>query len=157
MSDRKPTIKILDNSWNAVDKEVFTPGSSITVDPLMDEQYEDALTNDISEVYTTRITRELLYDAYIASPFFEKYGQNPKKIDKNDYYDLYVYFRDYLNNLDEHKLNMVQIFISILEFFELNYDKMYKDIIPIVDKSKILETLYDVYGYKSKLTCLRLF
>lgn len=157
MINRKPTIKILDNSWNAVDKEVFTTGSSITVDPLLDEQYEDTLTNDISEVYTTRITRELLYDAYISSPFFEKYGKNPKKIDKTDYYDIYIYFRDYLNSLEDHKLNMVQIFISILEFFELNYEKMYKDIIPIVDKSLLLEVLYEVYGYKSKLNCLRLF
>ena len=82
MSDRKPTIKILDNSWNAVEKEVFTAGSTITVDPLLDDQYEDTLTNDISEVYTNRITREMLYDAYLTSPFFEKYGNYPLALDE---------------------------------------------------------------------------
>ena len=154
---RKPTTKILDNSWNATDREVFTVGSTISVDPIMYEQYDTATSNDISELYTTRITTEMLYDAYLTSPFYEKYGTNPKRIDKADYYDIYVYFRDFLNNIEDHKLNIVQIFISILEFFELSYDKMYKDIIPITDKSKILETIYDVYGHKSKLQCLRLF
>ena len=154
---RKPTTKILDNSWNAVDREAFINGSTISVDPLMEGQYDEAMSSDISELYTNRITNEILYDAYMSSPFFDKYGQNPKKIEKNDYYDVYVYFRDFLNNNTEHKLNIVQIFISILEFFELNYEKMYKDIIPITDKSKILETIYNVYGHKSKLNCLRLF
>lgn len=154
---RKPTTKILDNSWNAVDRESFLIGSTISVDPTHDGQYAESMSSDITELYTTRITDELLYDAYVNSPFFEKYGQNPKKIEKSDYYDVYVYFRDFLNNHQDHKLNIVQIFISISEFFELNYEKMYKDIIPITDKSKILETIYDVYGHKSKLNCLRLF
>lgn len=157
MNNRKPTTKILDNAWNATDREVFTTGSSISVDPMVYDQYDEATTSDITELYSDRITSDLIYDAYISSPFYEKYGTNPKKIEKSDYYDIYIYFRDFLNNIEDHKLNSVQIFISISEFFELNYEKLYKDIIPITDKSKILETIYDVYGHKSKLQCLKLF
>lgn len=157
MSNRKPTTKILDNAWNATEREVFAQGSTISVDPIVYDQYDEATTSDISELYTYRITSDMMYDAYLKSPFYEKYGTDPKKIEKSDYYDIYIYFKDFLMKSEDHKLNIVQIFISILEFFELNYEKMYKDIIPITDKSKILETIYDVYGHKSKLQCLKLF
>lgn len=154
-ADRKPTSKILDNAWNAKDLE-HLGYSTITVDPIVYDQYKEATTNDIMALYTERITDELMYDIYLVSPFFEKYEQNYKKIERLDLYPIYEYFRNELRKQNQN-LNIIQIMIAIFEFFELNYDKMYKDVIPIKDKSEILQTLQDVYGYKSKLNCLKLF
>jgi hypothetical protein len=130
--------------------------STITVDPIVYDQYKETTTNDIMALYTERITDELMYDIYLVSPFFEKYEQNYKKIERLDLYPIYEYFRNELRKQNQN-LNIIQIMIAIFEFFELNYDKMYKDVIPIKDKSEILQTLQDVYGYKSKLNCLKLF
>ena len=155
MMDRKPTIKILDNSWNAKDPEHLGFGT-ILVDPIAEKQFIESTTSDISELYVNRLTDELMYDLYLLSPFFEKYKQNYKKIERSDLYEIYEYFRDALRK-NNANLNIIQIFIAILEFFELNYDKMYKDVLPIKDKSEMLQTLQDVYGYKSKLNCVKLF
>lgn len=155
MSSYKPTGKILDNSWNAVERDSGSL-AAIVVDPTVATQYDEATTDDIMDLYTNRLTNDLLYNMYTSSPFYDKYGTNYKKIEKNDMYDLYIYFRDKLHS-NENNLNIVQIFVAIMEFFELPYEKMYKDIISIEDKSKLLETIENVYGHKAKLKCNRLF
>ena len=151
----KPTDKIFGNSWDAKDPEHLGFGA-IAPDPTMAEQYDETLTNDIIELYTNRITDDLMHNLYMTSPFYEKYEKNFKKIEKCDIYNIYEYFRNALRQSNSN-LNIIQIFISIAEFFELNYDKLYNDIIPVKDKSLMLQTLGDVYGHRSKMNCVKLF
>ena len=153
--ERRNTTKVLNNTYNAVDRETGTT-SAITISPLISHLYEESVSDDISDLYQNRINDETMYELYVESPFYEKYKNSTKKIEKADAYDIYVYFRDKL--LQKNKgINIVQVFFAILEFFELNYDKMYNDVISINDKSQILSVLENIYGYKSELKCNNLF
>jgi hypothetical protein len=151
----KPTTKIFNNGWNQIDRENMMM-ASITLDPSMDDCYDDATTDDIIDLYIQRRINSVLHDLYTSSIFFEKYNKNVKRIDKSDLYNVYVYFRDKLY-IEMPEINIVQIFIGIAEFFELNYDILYNDIISIEDKSKVLECLANVYGVQAKMKCLKLF
>jgi hypothetical protein len=152
---RRNTTKVLNNSYNAVDRETGTT-SAITISPFVTHLYQESVSDDISDLYQSKITDEMMYDLFVESPFYNKYKNSTKKIDKADSYEIYVYFRDLLLEKMPN-INIIQIFFAIMEFFEFNYDKMYNDVISINDKSKILETLENVYGYKSELNCNKLF
>lgn len=152
--NRRNTTKVLNNSYNAVDRETGTT-SAITVSPLVSHLYQESVCDDISDLYQSRINDETMYELFLESPFYEKYS-NSKRIEKADAYEIYVYFRDLLFERNP-EINIVQVFFAILEFFELNYDKMYNDIISINDKSQILAVLENTYGYKSELNCNKLF
>lgn len=152
---RRNTTKVLNNSYNAVDRETGTT-SAITISPFVSHLYQESVSDDISDLYQSKITDEMMYDLFIESPFYEKYKNSTKKIDKADSYEIYVYFRDLLSKKIPN-INIIQIFFAIMEFFEFNYDKMYNDIISINDRSKILETLENAYGYRSELNCNKLF
>lgn len=152
---RRNTTKVLNNSYNAVDRETGTT-SAITISPFVSHLYQESVSDDISDLYQTKITDEMMYDLFLESPFYDKYKNSTKKIEKSDAYEIYIYFRDLLMEKIP-SINIIQIFFAIMEFFEFNYDKMYNDIISINDRSKILEVLENVYGYKSELSCNKLF
>ena len=151
----RPTTKVLNNSWNAVDRDT-TQFIAIVVDPILEDRYDESMSSAIDEIYIQRQINDTLFNLYVASQFYAKYKNEYKRIDKDDMYNVYTYFRDLLYK-EMPELNIIQIFCSIMEFFSMNYDKMYHDVISIEDKSKILETLYDVYGHRSKLNCVKLF
>jgi esterase/lipase superfamily enzyme len=152
---RRNTTKVLNNSYNAVDRETGTT-SAITISPFVSHLYQESVSDDISDLYQSKITDEMMYDLFLESPFYDKYKNSTKKIEKGDAYEIYIYFRDLLME-KMPSINIIQIFFAIMEFFEFNYDKMYNDIISINDRSKILEVLENVYGYKSELSCNKLF
>ncbi len=152
--NRKPTSKIFNNGWNSVERTTGTT-SAITVDPYMDECYDDATTSDITELYITRNINKNMHVIFANSPFYEKYKNN-KRIDKCELYDVYVYFRDNIREMMP-EITFVQTFIGIAEFFDLNYEILYNDIISIEDKSKILECLKVVHNYNNKMNCAKLF
>ena len=154
-NERRNTTKVLNNTYNAVDRETGTT-SAISVSPLVSHLYQESVSEDITDLYQSKINDEMMYELFVESPFYEKYKTSTKKIDKADAYDIYVYFRDKLIEKNAN-LNIIQIFFAIMEFFEFNYDKMYNDVISINDKSQILESLANVYGYKSELNCNKLF
>jgi hypothetical protein len=154
-NERRNTTKVLNNTYNAVDRETGTT-SAISVSPLVSHLYQESVSEDITDLYQSKINDEMMYELFVESPFYEKYKTTTKKIDKADAYDIYVYFRDKLIEQNAN-LNIIQIFFAIMEFFEFNYDKMYNDVISINDKSQILESLANVYGYKSELNCNKLF
>ena len=81
---------------------------------------------------------------YEASEFYAKYGQDCKKLEKADISNVYYTFKHLL--LEKDNYNLVQVFTTIAEFFELNYKTLYNDIISLEDKAEILEILRDMYG-----------
>ena len=143
--------KIINNNYDNVDYSYdFTSSTPIAVNPLVADRYEDALSEDISEVYTRRRIYEDVSEIYEASPYFKKYGRESKKLEKRDISDIYYTFKDELKKKDSYSL--VQIFCAIAEFFELNYKTLYNDIISLEDKAEILEILKETYGLESTLS-----
>ena len=87
-------------------------------------------------------------ELYEASEFYEKYGQDCKKLEKADISNVYYTFKRQLLEKDDY--NLVQVFTTIAEFFDLNYKTLYNDIISLEDKAEILEILRDMYGLESQ-------
>ena len=141
--------KIINNSYDAVDygQEALSQ-SPIAINPLVSEQYEEATPENIEDIYTRKKLYNQMSELYEASEFYEKYGQDCKKLEKADISNVYYTFKHQL--LEKNDYNLVQIFTTIAEFFDLNYKTLYNDIISLEDKAEILEILRDMYGLESQ-------
>ena len=137
--------KIINHSYDAVDygQEALSQ-SPIAISPLVSEQYEEAISENIEDVYTKKKLYNQMAEFYEASEFYAKYGQDCKKLEKADISNVYYTFKHLL--LEKDNYNLVQVFTTIAEFFELNYKTLYNDIISLEDKAEILEILRDMYG-----------
>ena len=137
--------KIINNSYDAVDygQEALSQ-SPIAINPLVSDQYEEATSENIEDIYTRKNLYNQMSELYEASEFYEKYGQDCKKLEKADISNVYYTFKHLL--LEKDNYNLVQVFTTIAEFFELNYKTLYNDIISLEDKAEILEILRDMYG-----------
>lgn len=142
--------KIINNNFDNVEYGTEALSQSpIAVNPMVYDRYEESLSDDISEIYTRKKMYEDLAEIYEASPYYQKYGKEVKKLEKRDIGDIYYSFKDELNKRDSYTL--VQIFCGIAEFFDLNYKILYNDIISLEDKAQILEILQEAYGLESDL------
>lgn len=141
--------KIINNSYDAVDygQEALSQ-SPIAINSLVSEQYEEATSENIEDIYTRKKLYNQMSELYEASEFYEKYGQDCKKLEKADISNVYYTFKHQL--LEKNDYNLVQIFTTIAEFFDLNYKTLYNDIISLEDKAEILEILRDMYGLESQ-------
>ena len=141
--------KIINNSYDAVDygQEALSQ-SPIAINPLVSEQYEEATSENIEDIYTRKKLYNQMSELYEASEFYEKYGQDCKKLEKADISNVYYTFKHQL--LKKNDYNLVQVFTTIAEFFDLNYKTLYNDIISLEDKAEILEILRDMYGLESQ-------
>ena len=141
--------KIINNSYDAVDygQEALSQ-SPIAINPLVSDQYEEATSENIEDIYTRKNLYNQMSELYEASEFYEKYGQDCKKLEKADISNVYYTFKHQL--LEKNDYNLVQIFTTIAEFFDLNYKTLYNDIISLEDKAEILEILRDMYGLESQ-------
>ena len=141
--------KIINNSYDAVDygQEALSQ-SPIAINPLVSDQYEEATSANIEDIYTRKNLYNQMSELYEASEFYEKYGQDCKKLEKADISNVYYTFKRQLLEKDDY--NLVQVFTTIAEFFDLNYKTLYNDIISLEDKAEILEILRDMYGLESQ-------
>ena len=141
--------KIINNSYDAVDygQEALSQ-SPIAINPLVSDQYEEATSENIEDIYTRKNLYNQMSELYEASEFYEKYGQDCKKLEKADISNVYYTFKHQLLEKDDY--NLVQVFTTIAEFFDLNYKTLYNDIISLEDKAEILEILRDMYGLESQ-------
>ena len=114
----------------------------------MSDQYEEATSENIEDIYTRKNLYNQMSELYEASEFYEKYGQDCKKLEKADISNVYYTFKRQLLEKDDY--NLVQVFTTIAEFFDLNYKTLYNDIISLEDKAEILEILRDMYGLESQ-------
>ena len=141
--------KIINNSYDAVDygQEALSQ-SPIAINPSVSDQYEEAISENIEDIYTRKNLYNQMSELYEASEFYEKYGQDCKKLEKADISNVYYTFKRQLLEKDDY--NLVQVFTTIAEFFDLNYKTLYNDIISLEDKAEILEILRDMYGLESQ-------
>lgn len=149
--------KILNNSFDDVEYGTErTTQQSIAILPQVAYMYEESTCEDIEDIYTTRKMRDLMSEFFENSPFYEKYSVDAKKVERCDLYDIYYYFKDRLNEVNE--FNCVQVFCAIAEFFDVNYKVLYNDIIALEDKIVLLEEMANMYGLENKFASVnRLF
>lgn len=133
------TNKVLNNKWNTGGGQTALSGS-ISISPDVTSQYDYALTDDPVLLNERKSTAELLYKIFKESPYFEKYGKSIKKVEKDDIREIFHYFCKKV--LKGKHLNSYELFLSICEFFDFNYEFVWNEVASIPMKSSILEILY---------------
>ena len=82
--------KIFENSFDKVEYGVErTTQESIQISPFVEKQYEESVSENIDELYVRRRLMKIMYELYINSDFFEKYGQK-KHIDVTPHVGVWI-------------------------------------------------------------------
>ena len=158
------TNKTLSND-NYFSNNDFNPDlqqQRMEVSPVIADQYDYALTEDIILLNERKDNSKILYDIWINSPFIKDYSvdtsvYNVPKIPKDDIKKIFYYMK---NKLQEVKpLSSYEIVLAINEFFDFNYDYIVKKVLSPKIISEILEEYYN-NGMKERMdnnTAVKLF
>jgi hypothetical protein len=142
--------KIFNNSFNNVEYgSDRTTQQEIAINPSVSDMYEENLSENIEDVYAKKHMLDVMDGFYETSPFYEKYGQTPKKIDRSDFREIYYHFKEKLKETGE--FNAVEIFCTIAEYFDLNYKVLYRDILSLENKIEILNIIEEQQGLDKQL------
>ena len=156
------TSKMLSNDgyFSSVDYNADFGQQSMNVSPLVSDQYDYAMTDDIVLLNERKDTEKILYDIWIVSPFVKQFtpivvskDQEPleyriPKIPKEEISKIFYYMK---NKLSEVKsLSAYETVIAINEFFDFNYDYVVKKVLSPKIKAEILEDYYN-NGMKERM------
>ena len=149
--------KILNNRFNAVEYGTDNlRNNPIAINPMVSDMYEEATTEDIEGMRQRKKLEDTMYQLYIESEFYKKYGNDSKRIERPDIPLIYAYFKKKLKDIGEY--DIVEIFCAIAEFFDLNYKVLYNDIVSLDDKGMILTILDQRNGLENEYEqCDQLF
>lgn len=142
---KQNTYKILQNSWNTGGgQEVLT--GSITVSPLVADQYDFAMTDDPVLLQERKNTAEELYKIFEQSEWFEKYGTMARKVEKNDILPLFYALKAGLDKVK--KVSAYETILAICEFADLPYEYVWNNVASVQLKSEVYEDFYKNLGKK---------
>ena len=155
------TTKTLSNDgyFSSVDNGGDFGQQQMTVSPVVSDQYDYALTEDIVLLNERKDTAEKIYEIWVESPFYEQYkalqdsslsqgSKTAPKIPKEDISKIFYYVKNQLSK--KKKLTMYETIIAINEFFEFNYEYVVKRVISPKIKAQILEDYYN-NGMKQRM------
>lgn len=143
--------KIFGNSYNTgnIDFEIL---GKIKVHDDYDYFNPDFSDNSF-ETFGKDELQQNLYELFEQSPYFEKYSKI-KRVPKNDMVKIYYYFAEPLRKRDKYTL--VEIFIEICGFMNLNFKEMFYLLLPL-DKQLIIKELDDTYDVLKRKKIKKLF
>ena len=113
-------------------------------------QYDFATTEDPELLTDRKDTAEIIYKIFVDSSYndgrFLIEGTQVMKIPKDSINEVFNYVKDEL--LSIKKLNPIELIISINEFFDFNYDYVYRKVLTPKMKQELLEDYYKNEGVK---------
>ena len=113
-------------------------------------QYDFATTDDPELLTDRKDTAEIIYKIFVDSSYndgrFLIEGTQVMKIPKDSINEVFNYVKDEL--LSIKKLNPIELIISINEFFDFNYDYVYRKVLTPKMKQELLEDYYKNEGVK---------
>jgi hypothetical protein len=133
--------KILNNTYNSGDTGHEDFHGVMKIHDMVAGRYNDYNSDNLIEVRLQNSILEDIYDIFETSTYYEKYKPK-KKGDKNDILKIYYFFKEAL--LKFNKYSLIDIFVGVAEFFEINYDTLYGEI-GVHDKQLILKELDGKY------------
>lgn len=148
------TSKMLNNDsyYNGgIEAEVINT-TNITVSPLVSDQYDYSVTEDVELLQERKRTSEELYKIYIESPFAKEYideETNLIKIPKEDIKKVFYYMKEKL--LKVKTISAYETVIAINEFFDFNYDFVVKKVLSSKMMAEILEDYYTNMGMADRI------
>lgn len=148
------TSKMLNNDGyynGGIEAEVINT-TNITVSPLVSDQYDYSVTEDVELLQERKRTSEELYKIYIESPFAKEYideETNLIKIPKEDIKKVFYYMKEKL--LKVKTISAYETVIAINEFFDFNYDFVVKKVLSSKMMAEILEDYYTNMGMADRI------
>ena len=149
------TTKTLSNDNYFANNEYNTDlqQQKMEVSPVVADQYDYALTEDIILLNERKDTTNKLYEIWQQSPYIKQYSVNTSiynvpKIPKEDISKIFYYMKTKLQEIKT--LSAYEIVIAINEFFDFNYDYIVKKVLSPKIKSEILEDYYN-NGMKERM------
>ena len=116
-------------------------------------QYDFATTEDPELLTDRKDTAEIIYKIFVDSSYndgrFLIEGTQVIKIPKDSISEVFNYVKDELLNIK--KLNPIELVISINEFFDFNYDYVYRKVLTPKMKQELLEDYYKNEGVKKQV------
>ena len=148
MAGKINTNKVLNNRWNTGGGQVSLTGT-ISINSDLSSEYDYALTDDPILLNDRKDTANQLYQIFKTSPYFKKYSDSTKKVDKDDIFEIFYYFK---NELKKKKtVSAYEFMLSINEFFDFNYDYIWNNVASVDMKSEILEDMYKNMGKREEM------
>ena len=143
--------KIFDNDYNTGNLD-FEEFSNL---PKVDAVYAEGNLQECydSFSYSRNLDLEKLVDKYFNNTEFGKLLSNKKKIPKQLLPQVFVAIREQFVNSD---YTCSEIFISIAEYFGVNFEVFYENI-PSVHRAELVKELDEKYGILSKKGIKKLF
>ena len=148
MNKRINTSKTLHNSYFEGDKYdlTFNNSTPMQVSPLMSEQYDFALTDNPELLNDRKATAELIYEIYQGSVYNDgrfdvKDGDGgfKMKIPKPMISEVFTFVKDEI--LKVKQVSPIELVIAINEFFDFNYEYVYKKVLTPRMKQDLIEWL----------------
>ena len=135
--------KILNNSYNNLDfmPDYVTP---IEVSPRVSHIYGESTTENIEEL---RLMEELeadLFRMFEESKYYKSFRKTIKKMPKKKEPEVFYHFYNQLDALNKYET--VDIVKSLLEFFNINYNLAWDNLLTIPIKEAILRVVKRKYG-----------
>lgn len=128
----------------------FDSNAPMQVHSEVTSQYDFATTDDPELLTDRKDTAEIIYKIFMDSSLsdgrFLIDGTQVIKIPKDSVSDVFNYVKDEL--LKVKKLNPIEQVIAINEFFDFNYDYVYRKVLTPKMKQELLEDYYRNEGVK---------
>lgn len=152
--DRINTAKVLNNNYfsgDGISESYFQPAKTMQLSPLISDQYDYSVTDDIVLLNERKDTAEAIYQIYSKSPFNGKYAskQNVIKVPKDSIPEIFYYTKEEL--LKIKPLTAMEMVIAICEFYEFNYNYIYDRVLSPQIKADILDDYYHNMGMKERM------
>lgn len=131
--------------------ENFSSSRNIAINPLVEDRYQESVTEDPVLLQDRLDTDNKLYEIYMNAPWRERYidADGIIKIPKDDIAKVFHYTREKLSKVK--KLTAYEMVIAINEFYDFNYDFVVKKVLSPKIISEILEDYYKNMGLAERI------
>lgn len=149
------TYKTLHNSYFDADNYDTTFNNNIPMrvhSDVADQQYDYATTDNADVLNDRKDTEELIYQIYLESPYSDGRFINKDqliRVPKDCIEEVFNYFKNKLES--EKKLSPRDLIICINEFFDFNYEYVYKKVLTPKFKADLLEDYYNNEGFQQRM------
>ena len=131
----------------------FDNNAPMSVHQDVASQYDFATTDDPELLTDRKDTAEIIYKIFVDSSYndgrFLIEGTQVIKIPKDSISEVFNYVKEELLNIK--KLGPIELVIAINEFFDFNYDYVYRKVLTPKMKQELLEDYYKNEGVKKQV------
>jgi len=147
---RRPGDKIFDNKFNRGEVDVV-PFEKVVE---LDKQYINTVMSDCYNAYDYfRIAKlnKIISEIYKGTKWDEAYVS--KRVPKFELSEIFEYLR---SRIEDTTYSEIEIFVEIADCLDVKYKTMY-EMVPNLQKKKLLEELNEAFDIEKKIKTYRLF